>query len=77
MKAAVDTTVDILQAGVPVARIEFLDDFSMDAANRYFNFNFPVASTLFMEFIGSEKSVEEQTSIAGKCIHNSIAYIHY
>lgn len=76
MKAAVDTTVEILQTGVPVARIEFLDEFSMNATNRYFNFNYPVAPTLFMEFIGSHQGVEEQAAIAGKCTVSYLCMVY-
>ena len=35
---AVDTTAMIMQAGIPVARIEFLDDVMMDASNQYSGF---------------------------------------
>ncbi|XP_014704718.1 probable D-lactate dehydrogenase, mitochondrial [Equus asinus] len=60
VQAAVDTTVHILQAAVPVARIEFLDEIMMDACNRYSKLNCSVAPTLFLEFHGSEKALEEQ-----------------
>ena len=64
VKAAIATTVEILQASIPIARIEFLDELSMDAANRYSKLGLPVAPTLFMEFSGSPQSVEEQTVMA-------------
>ncbi|XP_067853858.1 probable D-lactate dehydrogenase, mitochondrial [Heptranchias perlo] len=60
VQAAVDCTVQILQCGIPIARIEFLDDVMMDACNKYSNLNYTVLSTLFLEFHGTEKSVEEQ-----------------
>ena len=60
VKAAVDTTVQVLQAGIPVARIEFLDDLSVDATNKYSHLNLPVAPTLFLELVGSPQGVEEQ-----------------
>uniref|UniRef100_A0A8C4M0Z3 D-lactate dehydrogenase (cytochrome) n=1 Tax=Equus asinus asinus TaxID=83772 RepID=A0A8C4M0Z3_EQUAS len=60
VQAAVDITVHILQAAVPVARIEFLDEIMMDACNRYSKLNCSVAPTLFLEFHGSEKALEEQ-----------------
>ena len=68
VEAAVTTTVEVLQAGIPVAKIEFLDDQSLDATNRYFKLDYPVAPTLFLEFVGSPQSVEEQASIVGKYI---------
>uniref|UniRef100_H2MY90 Probable D-lactate dehydrogenase, mitochondrial n=1 Tax=Oryzias latipes TaxID=8090 RepID=H2MY90_ORYLA len=63
VQAAVDSTVQILQAGVPIARIEFLDDVMMDACNRFSSLSYPVVPTLFLEFHGSERSLEEQVNI--------------
>ncbi|PNJ61847.1 probable D-lactate dehydrogenase, mitochondrial isoform X3 [Pongo abelii] len=60
VQAAVDSTVHILQAAVPVARIEFLDEVMMDACNRYSKLNCLVAPTLFLEFHGSQQALEEQ-----------------
>ncbi|XP_010882346.3 probable D-lactate dehydrogenase, mitochondrial isoform X1 [Esox lucius] len=63
VQAAVDSTVQVLQAGVPIARIEFLDDVMIDACNRFNSLSYPVAPTLFLEFHGSEKSLEEQVTV--------------
>lgn len=60
VQAAVDSTVQILQAAVPVARIEFLDDVTMDACNRHSKLSCTVAPTLFLEFHGSEQALAEQ-----------------
>lgn len=60
VQAAVDSTVQVLQAGVPIARIEFLDDVMMDACNRFSSLSYPVTPTLFLEFHGTERSLEEQ-----------------
>lgn len=62
VQSAVDSTVQILQAGVPIARIEFLDDVMMDACNRYSSLSYPVNPTLFLEFHGSEGSLKEQVN---------------
>ncbi|XP_061577200.1 probable D-lactate dehydrogenase, mitochondrial [Cololabis saira] len=62
VQAAVDSTVQILQAGVPIARIEFLDDVMIDACNRFSSLSYPVTPTLFLEFHGSERSLEEQVN---------------
>ncbi|KAI4825028.1 hypothetical protein KUCAC02_020733 [Chaenocephalus aceratus] len=64
VQAAVDSTVQILQAGVPIARIEFLDDVMMDACNRFSSLSYAVSPTLFLEFHGSERSLEEQVLTA-------------
>ncbi|KAF6077976.1 lactate dehydrogenase D [Phyllostomus discolor] len=66
VQAAVDSTVNILHAAVPVARIEFLDEVMIDACNRYSKLNYPVAPTLFLEFHGSEQALAEQVQQAEK-----------
>lgn len=58
--SAVSTSVQILQAGIPIGRVEFLDQLSMFAANRHFHLDYPVSPTLFLEFTGSEQEVENQ-----------------
>ncbi|XP_030282878.1 putative D-lactate dehydrogenase, mitochondrial [Sparus aurata] len=63
VQAAVDSTVQVLQAGVPIARIEFLDEVMIDACNRFSSLSYPVTPTLFLEFHGSERSVEEQVNL--------------
>ncbi|XP_036962959.1 probable D-lactate dehydrogenase, mitochondrial isoform X2 [Acanthopagrus latus] len=63
IQAAVDSTVQVLQAGVPIARIEFLDEVMIDACNRFSSLSYPVTPTLFLEFHGSERSVEEQVNL--------------
>jgi D-lactate dehydrogenase (cytochrome) len=58
---AVDTVMATIQLGLPVARIELLDDVHMDAINRYSKTNYPVASTLLFEFHGdNQRHVTEQ-----------------
>jgi D-lactate dehydrogenase (cytochrome) len=58
---AVETVVDVLQAAVPVARIELLDEVQMAACIAYSKLD-PLAPlpTLFLEFHGSTASVTEQ-----------------
>ena len=61
MQGAVDTVIATIQLGIPVARVELLDDVQMDAINRYSKMMYPVAPTLLFEFHGdSEAHVSRQ-----------------
>ena len=57
---AVDTVVQAIQLGVPMARIEILDDVQMRAVNRWSKLDYPEVTTLFFEFHGSTRAVAEQ-----------------
>jgi D-lactate dehydrogenase (cytochrome) len=58
--AAVDSVIEIIQLGVPIARIELLDALALKAINAYSKTSLREAPTLFFEFHGSPASVEEQ-----------------
>ena len=61
IRDAVETAIAIIQLGVPVARIELMDEAQIDACNRHSKTNYPVAPLLFFEFHGdSERYVNEQ-----------------
>jgi D-lactate dehydrogenase (cytochrome) len=61
LRGAIDTVIATIQLGVPVARIELLDDLHMDAINRYSKTEYRVAPTLLFEFHGeSERHVADQ-----------------
>jgi len=66
LKGAVDTAIQTIQCGVPVARIELLDEVQINAINKYRNLNYPLQPTLFIEFHGTDAGVEEQATIVGK-----------
>jgi D-lactate dehydrogenase (cytochrome) len=66
LEGAVDTVILTIQSGVPVARIELLDEVQMDALNRYSKLNYAVLPTLFFEFHGTERGVQEQAETVGE-----------
>ena len=66
LEGAVTTVTQTIQMGIPVARIELLDEVQMDAINRYSDLSYPVQPTLFFEFHGSDNGVREQTEMVGE-----------
>lgn len=65
LAGAVDTVVQAIQLGIPLARVEILDDVQMRAVNQHSKLDYPEKTTLFFEFHGSERAVEEQVSSVG------------
>ncbi|MHA1567184.1 MAG: FAD-linked oxidase C-terminal domain-containing protein, partial [Alphaproteobacteria bacterium] len=64
MEDAVNTVILTIQAGVPVARIELLNDVQMGACIDFSKLEgYEAKTTLFYEFHGSEASVAEQADI--------------
>jgi D-lactate dehydrogenase (cytochrome) len=65
LEGAVTTVVETIQAGVPVARIELLDEVQMRACIAFSKLaGFEAAPTLFFEFHGSPSGVAEQAETA-------------
>jgi D-lactate dehydrogenase (cytochrome) len=60
LSGAVNTVVQTIQYGVPIACVEILDDVQMRAVNRWSKLDYPEVTTLFFQFHGSESYVKEQ-----------------
>lgn len=58
--AAVNTTIQLIQIGVPIARCELLDANAVRAVNAHDKLSLLEQPMLLMEFHGSEASVKEQ-----------------
>ena len=63
LEGAVNTTISTIQMGIPVARIELLDEVQVGAINSYSNFDYELKPTLFFEFHGTEAWVKEQAEM--------------
>ena len=64
MEGAVRTVITTIQLGIPVARLELLDEVQLDAVNRYSKLSYPLQPPLFFEFHGtSERSVAEHAQL--------------
>ncbi|MBN8896597.1 MAG: FAD-binding protein [Rhodospirillales bacterium] len=65
LRDAVETVIAILQVGIPVARMELLDEVQMAACIAYSKLEGLAATpTLFFEFHGTEAAVQEQAQLA-------------
>ncbi len=66
VRAACDATIVTIQSGLPVARIELLDEAQVRACNLYSKLNLPETPLLFVEFHGTEAGVKEQAERFGE-----------
>ncbi len=66
IKAACDATILTIQSGIPVARIELLDEVQVAACNRYSRLSLPETPLLLVEFHGTEGGAQEQAERFGE-----------
>lgn len=60
---AVNTVIQTIQVGVPLARVELLDENGVKALNAHDKLSLPVNPLLLFEFHGSENGVKEQAEV--------------
>jgi len=63
IEPAVNSVIQTIQMGVPVARVEFLDETSVRALNAHDKLSLPEKPLLLFEFHGSDHSVKEQAEL--------------
>jgi D-lactate dehydrogenase (cytochrome) len=63
IEAAVNTTIQTIQMGVPVARVEFVDESGVRAINMHDKLSLPEKPLLLFEFHGSEHGEKEQAEV--------------
>jgi len=66
VEACCNTAIQTIQSGIPVARIELLDELQVRACNLHSGLGLPETPMLFVEFHGTEASVAEQSKRFGE-----------
>lgn len=66
IRGAVDTVIQTIQMGVPMARMEFVDALTVRGFNIHSDADMPEAPYLFLEFHGSQSGVQEQSAIVAE-----------
>ncbi|MCA9840107.1 MAG: FAD-binding protein [Trueperaceae bacterium] len=64
IKDATEFVTSLIQAGLPIARCELVDAYSIRAANAYNGTNYPEEVTIFLEFHGNEQGVIADAHLA-------------
>jgi len=66
VEAACNAAIATIQSGIPVARIELLDEVQVKACNAYSKLTLPETPMLFLEFHGTAAGVAEQSERFGE-----------
>ncbi len=66
VKAACDAVIMTIQSGIPMARIELLDEVQVRAVNAHAKLTLPESPLLLVEFHGTEAGVKEQAERFGE-----------
>jgi D-lactate dehydrogenase (cytochrome) len=70
IEAAVRTTIQLIQMGIPIARCELIDAGTVRMVNAYAKTRLREETMLLMEFHGSPSSVEEQAQTVQEIAHD-------
>lgn len=71
LDAAVQSVIEVIQMGVPVARVEFMDAWAVKATNAYSKLALKESPLLLFEFHGSPAGVKEQAEIVQSITHDN------
>jgi D-lactate dehydrogenase (cytochrome) len=63
LESTVNSVITTIQCGIPIARIELFDEAQIKACNAYSGLTYAEQPTLFLEFHGTEASVQEQAEM--------------
>ncbi|MCL1697860.1 FAD-binding oxidoreductase [Lysinibacillus sp. BPa_S21] len=69
---AIEAVVSILQAGIPIARVELVDELSMKQVNLHSQTTYKEQPTLFLEFHGNEAGLKQDVEFMKEIVasHN-------
>lgn len=70
VESAVGAVIAIVQMGVPVARVELLNDVQLRSVNAYSGTDYPEKPHLFFEFHGSEAGVAGQSATVAEVVED-------
>lgn len=68
LQAGVEAATAIVRSGISIARCEFLDPYCIRNINAYSNLSLTESPTLFFEFHGSPKGVEEEAQLTQEIV---------
>lgn len=68
IQAACDAAITAIQSGIPMARVELLDEMQVRVCNAYSKLGFAETPMLFLEFHGSDAGVAEQSERFGEIV---------
>jgi len=70
IKDATEAVISIMQAGIPIARVELVDEVSIKQINRQNNTSFPITPTLFMEFHGNKLGLQQDVEFMKEIVED-------
>lgn len=68
VKDAVEAVVSILQAGIPIARVELVDEVSVRQVNLFSETDYAEKPTLFLEFHGNEAGLKQDIAFMNEIV---------
>jgi D-lactate dehydrogenase (cytochrome) len=71
LESAVQSVIEIIQMGIPVARVEFMDTTAVKATNAYSKLSLRESPLLLFEFHGSAAAVKEQAQMVQDITHDN------
>ncbi|MGN6065534.1 FAD-binding oxidoreductase, partial [Brevundimonas diminuta] len=63
LRSAVQSVIEVIQMGIPIARVEFMDTAAVRATNAYSKLTLKESPLLLFEFHGSPSGVQEQAQV--------------